>query len=219
MNSKDFYRFWNYIETRAFSPKSEKEVEKWLSNFTQFFDRIYEKGEKWVNMKPENNKFIYELKFEPVNIYCKYCIEIDLSKFSFDIKLNGSAVQFGYDRRYVCEFDYLDDHCKKEEISNEFTREELEEILKNKIKHPALHYHIKKEVPDKTQDKKKDFPHDIRITAAIKNPFLFLYQLSFQILLILEKSQKQQDELKRLTKVILENKDRMTIRPGKLFDI
>lgn len=219
MNSKDFFRFWNYIETRAFSPQSKKEVEKWLSNFTIFFNRIYEKVEKWGKIKPENNKFIYRLKFEPLDISCEYCIEIDLSKFSFLIELNGTDVQFEYDSRYICEFDYLDEHCKKEEISHEFSGKELEELIEHKIKHPALHYHIKKKVSYKKQNKQTNFPHDIRITAAIKNPFLFLYQLSFQFLWIFKEGQKQQNELKRLTTVILENKNQMTIPPGILFEI
>ena len=170
-------------------------------------------------MRPKNNTFIYILKFEPLDISCEYRIEIDLSKFSFHIKLNGTAVQFEYDNRYVCEFDYLDEHCKKEEISHEFTREELEEILKNKIKHPALHYHFKTNVSHKMQDEEIDISDDIRITAAVNNPFLFLYQLSFQFLWIFGKGQKQQHELKRLTDVILENKNQITISPGILFAI
>ena len=146
-------------------------------------------------------------------------INNNLFRINFLIELNGTAVQFEYDSRYVCEFDYLDEHCKKEEISHEFSGKELEELIKHKIKHPALHYHIKKKVPDKKQDKQTNFPHDIRITAAIKNPFLFLYQLSFQFLWTFKEGQKQQNELKRLTKVILENKNRMTIPPGILFEI
>jgi hypothetical protein len=219
MNSKDFYRFWNYIEMRAFSPQSKKEVGKWLSNFAMFLVRLYGKREKWVKVRPTDNKFADVLIFDPLNISCKYSIEIDLSKFSFFIEWNGIAVQFEYNNQYVCEFDYLDEHCKKEEISREFTKKELEEILKNKIKHPALHYHFKTKVSDKKQEKKIDFPHTIRITATVKNPFLFLYQLSFQFLWIFGKGQKQQYELKRLTKVILENKDQMTIPPGILFEI
>lgn len=227
MNSKDFYRFWNYIETRAFSPQNEKEVSSWLSNFAMFFNKLYEKNESFVKIRSKGNKFVSELLFDSFHITCKYTIEADISKFSFLIEWNGTAVHFEYDSQYLCELDYLDDHCKKEELSNKFTPEELEQILENKIMHPALHYHFKTIVPGENQDNEIDFPHDIRITAATKNPFLFLYQLSFQFLWFLEKGQKQkgqkkkgqkqEKELKRIMTAIFENKSDMEIAPGTLF--
>jgi hypothetical protein len=110
--------------------------------------------------------------------------------------------------RYDDEFDYLREHCQ--ESSNEFTLKQLEEVLRCKILHPALHYHIK--------DQKIDIPHDIRIAAAARNPFLFLYQFSFQFLLIFGNSNKQQ-ELNRLITIISEYKNKMTIPPGILFGI
>lgn len=216
MDSKDFYRFWNYIEKRAFLPGVEKEIGKWLRNFNTFFDKLYERECAFVKIKPEKGKFCHKIAFDPLGITCDFVIFIDLPKFSFTLKWRQSSQEFGnecslqfeYDGKYFCEFDYLEEHCR--EMSNDFSEEELENVLRNKIDHPALHYHIK--------DVKNSFPHDIRIAAAAKNPFLLLYQAAYQFLHFFGDEKKQQ-ELKRLTNVIFKNKDQMPIASGILFGI
>jgi hypothetical protein len=213
MNSKDFYQYWNYIETRAFCP-ADKKVRGWLRKVELLFDSIFQVREKFPLTRKENNRIIHEIEFKRLDITCEYRIETDFSKFSFFIDWKRAALQFEYDNQYDCEFDYLDEHCQKK--SKNFTREELEEVLKSKIWHPALHHHIKGKAVDKTQEKEIDFPHDIRIGTAVKNPFLFLYQLSFQFLCVLGDSEKRR-EFERLVTVVFENRNKDEISPGILF--
>ncbi|NIM11229.1 MAG: hypothetical protein GTO45_04485 [Candidatus Aminicenantes bacterium] len=213
MNSKDFYQYWHYIETRAFLP-TDKKVKGWLRNFELFFNKIFEVGDKFPLIRKESNRIIHKIEFKSLDITCEYQIETDFSKFSFFIDWKSAALQFEYDSQYICEFDYLDKHCS--EISNNFSKRELEEVLKSKIWHPALHYHIKGKVIDETQEKEIDFPHDIRIGTAVKNPLLFLYQLSFQFLCILGESKKRR-EFERLVTVIFENKNEDKIPSDILF--
>jgi hypothetical protein len=219
MNSKDFYQYWNYIEKRAFLP-TEKKVRGWLRNFELSFNKIFEVPDRFPRISKENKRLTHKIEFKLLNITCEYRIETDFSKFSFLIDWKKAAIQLEYDKQYFCEFDYLDEHCP--EKSNNFSKKELEEVLKSKIWHPALHYHIKGSVCDKMKEKEVDFPHDIRIGTAVKNPLLFLYQLSFQFLGVLEEANgeaKKQKEFERLVTVILENKNEMEIPSKMLFGI
>lgn len=215
ISSKDFHKFWNYIEKKAFHPSKNKEIKKWLRCFVIFFNKITEKEDVFPIIKEEKNKFLHEIEFEPLGITCSFEILVDRSKFSFDIEWKDTGLQFGYDRRYTCEFDYLDKHCG--DISPDFSEEELKKVLESKIHHPALHYHIKGKIFDKIQGKEIDFPHEIRIGLTTKNPFLFLYQVSYQFLYAFG-GDKKQEELKQLAAVIFENRER-EISPGVLFRI
>lgn len=217
IGSKDFHKFWNYIERKAFRPSKKKEIKKWLRCFVLFFNKVFETGDSYPKIKEEKNKFLHEIVFELLDVTCSFDILVDLSKFSFDIKWKDTGLQFGYDRRYTCEFDYLDEHCRDKR--SDFSKEELEKVLESKIHHPALHYHIKGKIFNKIQGEEIDFPHEIRIGLATKNPFLFLYQVSYQFLYVFGDDKKQQ-ELQRLAAVIFENKERkMEISPGVLFGI
>lgn len=225
MNSKEFYTYWNYIESRAFSPDtSDGGIRSWLRCFGKFFNKLFETGERCHQIPKENNTYIYIIKFPKlkINMSCECRIRIGLSKFSFTINWNNSAVQFEYDNRYKCEFDYLDDKKSKKDPSNEFSRDELKEVLKNKIVHPALHCHIKGKisVKENSEEEEIDFPHDIRIGTAGKNPFLFLYQLAYQFLALFGEEagkKKKERELNRLVEVIYENREKAKISPDTLL--
>lgn len=218
MDSKDFYSYWNDVENRAFLPDSKDRV-KWLNRFLTFLNnKLYEREFKYVNKKPKDNKFSHEIEFAIHDITCKFSIYYDdLSKFSFLIRWKDTSLKLEYDNQYTCEFDYLEEHCSR---SNEFNKNALEEVLKSKIYHPAIHCHIDAKDLDNAEGKEADIPHDIRIGPANKNPFFFLYQLAFQFLYGLEDRyghNKKDQEFKRLINVILENKNKMKIAPGVLF--
>ena len=222
MDSKDFYTYWRYIEERAFlpdrsNPKS-KDIGKWLNQFLLFLNNLYEKDYGYIKIKPKNNKFRHKICFEH-DITCKFSIQDNLSKFSFLIEWKKTSLLFEYDKQYTCEFDYLDEHCSG---SNKFNEDELKEVLMSQIHHPAIHCHIDAKDLDNDEGKRVDVPHGVRIGPANKNPFLFLYQLAFQFLYRLKDKyglNKKEEELKRLTRVIFENKKEMEISPGVLFGI
>ena len=122
---------------------------------------------------------------------------------------------FEYSNRELCEFDYLIEHCdnRAQNINNQ----DLTEVIKQKIVHPAIHLHLTKD----------DELHEIRLGVATKNPFVFLYQFAFQM--IAEKdgentriqrynnSPRKQQEINRLADLIGEEIENGRISPGKLL--
>lgn len=217
MDSKKFYECWKYIEKRAFSP-GPKDIERWLNQFVIFFYEIYQL-EMCIpkTFDKEKKKYSKEFTFMPIGTKFKFVINSDISAFSFQLNWERNNpdypnLLYEYDSEYHCEWDYLD-VPKITPVANE---KDLEPILEHMIFHPAIHCHIFSELWDKNISTAA--LHDIRIGMPTKNPFLFLYQVSFQFLSIIEE-RKKQAELKRLAGVIWENKDKMSISPGILFKI
>ena len=155
------------------------------------------------------------MNYDSMNLVCQYKINKDLSGFSFKISLLEQTVSFEYSNREFCEFDYLHKHYDKK-VKN-INREDLVDVLKQKIVHPAIHLHL-------TDDESL---HEIRLGVATKNPFVFLYQFAFQMIAEnkkegirparYEKSQLKKDELNRLADLIGEEIDNGRISPGKLL--
>ncbi|MCX6582417.1 MAG: hypothetical protein NT166_19775 [Candidatus Aminicenantes bacterium] len=222
MDSKKFYECWKYIEKRAFSP-GPKDIERWLNCFVTFFYTIYERGTNFPKTRDKGeNKFCSELIFSSIDTRLKFSIKPanNIPNFSVELKWgknnsDKANLQFEYDSSFQCEWDYINESkiCQKDKSFNEG---ELNIILNNMIVHPAIHCHMDGEIL------KEIFPrtdiHEIRLGMPTTNPFLFLYQVSFQFLSIIEE-RKKQAELKRLAGVIWENKDKMSISPGILFKI
>ncbi len=215
MDSKTYYEIWNRVERAAFMPKP-KNVKGWLTNLNSFFNKKVGKPDlSWV--KSENGKINYTLNSDSMNLACRYEIYKDLSGFSFKITMLNQTVCFEYKDKELCEFDYLIEHCDNR--AQNINKEDLVEVLKQKIVHPAIHLHL-------TDD---DSLHEIRLGVATKNPFVFLYQFAFQMIaenskesITLErygKSPLKQNELNRLADLIETNIEMGKISPGKLLAI
>ena len=216
IDSKQFLQIWNFINFIAFPPKnSDSDIKGWLNCCGDFFTKLFElepSFNKKDRCRKKSTSFCGTIKAQKLgDAFLKYRIERDLSEFHIEIQWQNNCYLFEYDSRYICEFDYLEKHGNEHETA--FERNELEKVLRNKIDHPAIHLHIKK----------NNFPHDIRIGTATKNPFLFLYQVSYQFLALMGEDTgktKKDDELKRLTDVIDENKNNKDqIGPGTLFGL
>ncbi len=213
MDSKTYYEIWNRIERAAFMPEP-KNVKRWLTNLNSFFNKIVGKQNlSWL--KSESGKIIYTLNYDSMNLVCLYEINQDLSGFSFAITLLEQTVSFEYSNRELCEFDYLIEHCDNRTLN--INNQDLAEVIKQKIGHPAIHLHLTKD----------DELHEIRLGVATKNPFVFLYQFAFQM--IAEKdgedtrirrynnSPRKQQEINRLADLIGEEIENGRISPGKLL--
>lgn len=208
---------WNWIEDKAFNPKTEEEKNRWLSCFHKFLPKIWEVQHDWKWWAPIKN----------ANSWCsdKMCGENPLRPlrdakvgFSYDIKYSGSqfsvrlffscnSFQVEYDNNHVFEF--------TKQISNKInndaiTYEKIEKSIKNRIKHPALHTHIES----------KDFSHhNLRFGFATCNPFVMLYQVAFQLIDYKNKrkSEMREKEISRITEIIHTNKNRPQISAGVLL--
>ena len=213
MDSKTYYEIWNRVEQAAFMPEPKK-VKGWLTNLNSFFNKTVGKP-NLSRPKTENGKIYDTLNYDLMNLACRYEINKDLSRFSFKITLLERIVIFEYSDRELCEFDYLHKHYDKK--AKDINKEDLVEVLKQKIVHPAIHLHL-------TDDKSL---HEIRLGVATKNPFVFLYQFVFQM--IAEKKNEgtrlerygnsplKKIELNRLAGLIGEEIENGRISPGKLL--
>lgn len=231
MENKKFFECWKYIEKKAFSPgNKDRDIEGWLNCFVTFFYKIYEQGANFPNIRDkEKNKFCKELMFSSIGAKLDFIIYPEISKFSFHLKWKRNDIEnlnlhFEYDSKYKCEWDYINEP-KRYRMNPDFNKSELEDILEDMIKHPAVHCHVfselwNKKEPDESENERKldDFLHEIRISVPTKNPFLFLYQVSFQFLSIFGE-QKKEKEFERLTGVIWKNKNNISISPGLLFGL
>lgn len=215
MDSKTYYKIWNRIERAAFMPKP-KEAKTWLTALNSFFNKTVGKPNlKWTGDDKKKGVFNFSMHYDSMNLVCQYKINKDLSGFSFKISLLNQTVRFEYKDRELCEFDYLIEHCdnRAQNINNQ----DLTEVIKQKIVHPAIHLHLTKD----------DELHEIRLGVATKNPFVFLYQFAFQM--IAEKdgkntriqrynnSPRKQQEINRLADLIGEEIENGRISPGKLL--
>lgn len=218
MDDKKFYECWKYIEKKAFKPENcsrdTKNTLKWLRCLLLFFQDFYEMENQYPGVSCDGVKYVCE-NFRLPFISCTFSINVDLSGFSFSLKWDKTSLQFEYDARYKCEWDYINEPGRYR-MNPDFNETELEFILENMIKHPAIHCHVFSELWNKTIP--GDSLHEIRIGMPTKNPFLFLYQLSFQFLSIFGE-QKKEKEFERLTGIIWEKKDEISISPGDLFDL
>lgn len=215
MDSKTYYEIWNRVEQAAFMPEPKK-VKGWLTNLNSFFNKIVgQPNLSWL--KSKNGNIEYTLNYDSMNLVCWYKIHKDLSKFYFKITLLEQTVRFEYSNRELCEFDYLYKHYDKK--AKNINNEDLVEVLKQKIVHPAIHLHLT------TYDNPL---HEIRLGVATKNPFVFLYQFAFQMIaenkkegITLERyknSPLKKDELSRLADLIIKEIDNGRISSGKLLD-
>ncbi|MBW1745396.1 MAG: hypothetical protein JRG74_11545 [Deltaproteobacteria bacterium] len=215
MDSKTYYEIWNRVERAAFMPEP-KEVKKWLSSLNSFFNKTTGKPNlKWNGYNKKKCIFNDSMNYDSMNLVCRYKINKDLSGFSFKITLLEQTVSFEYSNREFCEFDYLTGHCDKR--AENIDKDNLVEVLKQKIAHPAIHLHL-------TDD---DSLHEIRLGVATRNPFVFLYQFVFQM--IAEKKNEstrlerydnsplKEIELNRLADLIGEEIENGRISPGKLL--
>ncbi len=224
MDNKElkYYELWKRIEKKAFIPEDNRDLQmtkRWLIKLLEFFLHLYELEPRFTNVAVEGGKYVFD-NFRMAHFNCTFRINTDLSGFSCSLKWGQTSLQFEYDSNYLCEWKYLnelakkDKHIKKEKC--EIEKADLEHILEHMIAHPAIHCHMDGEIL------KEIFPktglHEIRLGMPTTNPFLFLYQVSFQFLSLIEE-RKKQEELKRLAGVIWENKDKMSISPGILFKI
>jgi len=224
MDNTKFYECWKYIEKRAFYPRSRHDIKDWLYCFMKFFYNIYEQAKYFPGPfnKPENEDY-RELIFPRIHTRLKFIIKLvnNIPNFSVQLKWgkkypDKANLQFEYDSDFQCEWNYVNE-SKKIIKKPDFNECELDFILKNMIVHPAVHCHIFNE-SWVNKNISPNVLHEIRLRIPTTNPFLFLYQVSFQFLSIIGESKKD-EELKRLTRVILENKNKDSLKPGKLFSL
>ncbi len=182
-NTEKIY-LWKLIEKKVF----EYEVNTNYSNnlFISFYYKITQ------NEVSNSNSIINSLLRFNIDAFPKYDVKL---------YLGNNFINFNYDNQFIAEtnfdFNYLKLPEIKEKLEN-INEDDIEEILKNFIVHPALHFHFDEESK-----------HEIRICFAYKNPLIFLYHIAIQLSDIENRynnSEIKKKEIRRLAKLIFDKK-------------
>ena len=218
---------WNWVEAKAFNPRTAKDKLKWLRCFHRFLPSLWGKPfSDWADWhKPENTANFWcsdrvnngqQLKLatlfltpsEDSKIRFYYSINKGDKGFSIRLFYSKSCFQIDYDEKYLYEF--LNNPSPDIEV-DEITKEDIEEVIEKRIYHPALHTHLKGEGEEK-------YHHHLRFGFATNNPFVILYQVAFQIIDYQNRnSEMRKGEVCRLAEILHSNKDKLEISAGILF--
>ncbi len=219
---------WNWVEAKAFNPRTEKEKQTWLRCFHRFLPSLWRKPfSDWADWnKPENTanfwcsdrvnngqqlKLVTPLSLQPLQdskIGFYYSINKGDKGFSIRLFYSRGCFQTDYSEDHL--FEFTNDHNPNIDV-NKITIEDVEEVIKKRIYHPALHTHLKKEDGG-------DYYHHLRFGFATNNPFVILYQVAFQIMDYQnEKSVMRKNELGRLAETLYSNRNKPEISAGVLF--
>lgn len=221
--SERLFCLWKLMEKMAFRPAKDEIVE-WLHCYGQFLDHFWQISDyPWYDIVKHNQKVDGLVHYGPLRLKYGFQLEFSLNKHAIYIEFDQCSLQYGYDVNYFNELD----SCEKKwdlsgqmaKIINNITGGDIEKILEGKVAHPAIHQHIKY----------KDFPRWIRIDTSAKNPFLFLYQLAFQLCDCyhdFKVSAAKKEEFRRLKNLFFDHfkasspkKGYFPISPGKFFNL
>ncbi len=214
---------WNWVETKAFNPRTEKDKQTWLHCFHIFAQKIWGIEPDWSKPIKSGNFFCSDKKYDGGELKLEtlslkplrdskigffYCIDRADQGFSVRLFYSIGCFQIDYDTTHLFEFrNNLNTNIDVDEIR----KEDIEEVIKKRIYHPALHTHLKREDGG-------DYYHHLRFGFATNNPFVILYQVAFQIIDYQnDRSGMREKEILRLTEIIYSNRNELEISAGILF--
>jgi hypothetical protein len=211
---------WNKIERILFNPEKKKnDLSKWFNQYHKFVLKLW-------GLNPEfSNRKEYSINFDN-KITVSFTTPFKLPKFIIDFKQGDAKQSFHYDEQFISELDLINIFNsgmdkknnsgmdkKKLKVLNEQepTQEDITRILTSMVAHPALHIHL------------ESVSNFIRINFNTKNPFLFLYQLAFQLAdhkTDFKDSKLKQKEFNKLIELVKNNIETETRIPsGELFKV
>ncbi len=214
---------WNWVEAKAFDPRTAKDKLTWLRCFHIFGEKIWgidrewskpiKSGNYWCSDKIDDGRGLKleSLSLKPLRdseIGFFYSINKMDEGFSVRLFYSKGCFQIDYDTTYL--FEFRNDLSPDIDM-NEITKEEIAQVIKKRIHHPALHTHLKREDGG-------DYYHHLRFGFATNNPFVILYQVAFQIIDYQnDRNEMRENEILRLTEILHSNKDKPEISAGILF--
>ncbi len=214
---------WNWVEAKAFNPRTERDKLKWLRCFHIFVQKTWgidpdwskpiKSGNYWCSDKIDDGRGLKleSLSLKPLRdseIGFFYSINKMDEGFSVRLFYSKGCFQIDYDTTYL--FEFRNDLSPDIDM-NEITKEEIAQVIKKRIHHPALHTHLKREDGG-------DYYHHLRFGFATNNPFVILYQVAFQIIDYQnDRNEMRENEILRLTEILHSNKDKPEISAGILF--
>ena len=214
---------WNWVEAKAFNPRTAKDKLTWLHCFHIFVQKTWGIDPDWSKPIKSENYWCSDkiddgqgLKLESltlkllrdIKIGFFYCIKMGENGFSVRLFYGRGCFQIDYDTTYLFEFR---NNPNPNINMNEITKEDIAQVIKKRIHHPALHTHLKREDGG-------DYYHHLRFGFATNNPFVILYQVAFQIIDYQnDRSIMKENEISRVSEIIHSNKNEIQIGAGILF--
>ncbi len=228
-NIDPLFLSWKFIEKKVFSPVEKRGIIQWVKCYGDFLYNFWQLDCP-VSFTPGKDSITGKILFTPLNLEYSYSILFNLKKFDFAISLKGIddmqqsnfKLENSYDDQFFTELNYIDNiwplFGKIEPVLKKMNIKEIDYILKGVIVHPAMHQHIKYS---------ELIPHHIRIINGVNNPFLFLYQLAFQLgdcFSDFKKSELKNEEFNRITDLVWRNiiqpeKSVIQMSPGDFFNL
>lgn len=193
---------WDIIARHAFTPRDVSHRAAWLHCFSKSIPQYLDDS---LLTMPRQTGASFAGKFECccLDFECQYNIQSERADFT--LLVPSCEWQFGVESTvFAC----VPDLHGWEEAQDELTQDDVTEVLRGMIAHPRTHLHIHQDA----------FPHDVRIGTGCFAPFLFLFQLRFQLCV---DPARRKTELSRLTRTFTLDwlRRESDISPQALFEL
>jgi hypothetical protein len=190
------------IARHAFTPRIDGERAKWLHCFSQTIPR-YVDNPRLSPPTGGGTPIAGVFGCQSLDFECRYNIQPDRADFTM---LSPSCEwQFGIESTVFACVPCL--HGWNEAIE-EVSENDVTEVLRGMVGHPRAHLHIHQD----------SFPHEVRIGTGLHEPFLFLFQLLFQLCIDENKRDGEMNRLRRIFSIDwLRNEQ--DVSPQKLFGL
>ncbi|MCF6313528.1 MAG: hypothetical protein L3J39_13870 [Verrucomicrobiales bacterium] len=201
---------WNQIERLAFKPASTTEQKSWLSICGKSLHQLWE--------------------CDPISLHLSKCMSFDipllgvewdyriesLTKYSLAIKTSKSTLwTIHCDPQYEVKPVLAPSERYPNAMGNQQLEKDVTTVLDGMLFHPCCHSHLE-EIGSWAAGNSSPNLHDIRISSAEPNPFIFMFQLRFQFCIISIK--KREEEKSRITTLFLNAiKTGSNVPPSNLF--
>jgi hypothetical protein len=192
---------WEIIARHAFTPRNDRDRAAWLFCFSK---SIYNYLDVPIVEMPQSGvSFAGTFGCRSLDFECQYNIQPERADFT--LLVPSCKWQLGVESTVFACIPCLHEW---EEARDELTKDDVTEVLRGMIEHPRTHLHIHQNA----------FPHDVRIATGYCAPFLFLFQLRFQLCI---DPTRRQAELSRLTRIFTLDwlKRECAISPQALFGL
>jgi len=196
---------WHAIIRNAFAPSDAGTRATWFKCFAR---SIYGYVDNPVSehARKQGTLFYGKIGCGSLDFSCEYEIGPDRSQFDFFL---SSLPSPSWHSQYGIESSVFACGARELERFREPPRqEEVDEVLCGLISHPRSHLHLFTEDP----------MHEVRIGTGLHAPFLFLFQLRFQLCIDPARRQKEMDRLRGLFTLDWLKRGR-DISPQRLFGL
>ena len=191
---------WRAIALRAFSPASVEECARWLHAFAKTAWMYINDNAVCDSLRVSKPPFVGRFGHQSL-LTCRFHIEPERSHF--DIYMPEWSAQYGLEDTVFAMV------LEKNEVVDDVTSEDIDQVLTGMIEHPRAHLHM-------FDDRNR---HEVRIGMGLDGPFLFLFQLRFQLCL---DQDRRQLELARLRGIFTQDwflRKRDPVSPEHLFGL